>query len=197
MLSAGADGSLAVHPLDAEAAAGAPFYSCGGAAAFTAARWTSPATFVTASLQGVLQAWDTRQRGAPALLCAPPATSPAARRAPLLSLAAHPAHPHACATGDADGTVAVWDLRTAAQAARHEVGGAVGGLCYDASGGGAQLAFCTSRGAVGVAGEGGVRVMFTEPGAAVEAVCTSAAGAVGQLCCATEMEGLVFAAHVL
>lgn len=196
MLSAGADGSLAVNSLDAEASAEA-LYACSGAATFTAAQWTTPHTFVTATLQGALQAWDLRQPAAPTSNCRAPAGQAAD---PLVALAAHPAQAHVCATGTAGGAVALWDLRTGSQSARHSVEGAVAALCYDRAGGGGggQLAFGTSRGVVGLVGARGTRELYREPTAGVEALSFSGgAGAATQLCCATDQEGLVFMANAV
>lgn len=53
LLSAAADGTLAVTPLDAEDAGGSrQLYSCGGAVSFTAARWNGVQSAATGSLQG-------------------------------------------------------------------------------------------------------------------------------------------------
>lgn len=53
LLSAGADGSLALAPLEAgDGTAGSRLYGSAGAVTFAAARWNGPHTAVTGSLQG-------------------------------------------------------------------------------------------------------------------------------------------------
>lgn len=53
LLSAAADGSLAVTPLDADdAGSSQSLFACGGAVSFSAARWNGAHSAVTGSLQG-------------------------------------------------------------------------------------------------------------------------------------------------
>lgn len=152
--------------------------------------------FLTCTLQGALQVWDARQGGK----AASQLSKPAAVRQPLMSLAVHPANPHACGTGSAGGDIALWDLRGAGAAPVQQVAvaGSVDGLSYY-DGAGVPLAFCTSRGAVGVVREGGSQavLLHEEPGAAVVGMCLSTAGAVSQLCCCNDQEGLLFMANAL
>ena len=104
-VTAAADGTLALTPLDAPGGGGGSsqgssrqLWACGGAVSFTAARWAGPAGVVTASLQGRLQQWDLRQGGGskgPALEVA------AAGGQALTCLDIHPAQSYSCAAGDA------------------------------------------------------------------------------------------------
>ncbi len=173
--------------------------------------------------------WDARQGGRPTLQLQQPAPAGAAPGVAALPAAAitcldvHPAQHFACATGAADGSVAVWDLRAASSAAEGAAGqpaGAVaqpavaccsvtGGtgasvcdLRFEGSGsigsGSQRLVYCTSGGAIGLlrdAAAGAGRLLFQEPTAAVRACCLSAAGPVSQLFATTDQEGLVYIAN--
>ena len=134
---------------------------------------------------GLLHVWDRRQDGRPALqLQQPrPAGAPAAQVAApppagITCLDVHPAQHYCCATGGADGSVAVWDLRRASSSGGQQqqllpggeiasvaccslaaAGGGSGGAAVldlrfegaSSIGSGSQrLVFCTSGGAIGV-----------------------------------------------
>ena len=133
---------------------------------------------------GLLQVWDTRRPGHPTLtLSAPRASSAASPPPPLTCLDVHAAQSYCCATGSAEGEVAVWDLRAASSAAPPTTtgwgaaqgrgaaacccvpgggptGGGVLGVAFDATGGsiggGSQrVAYCTGGGALGLVRDAG------------------------------------------
>lgn len=173
--------------------------------------------------------WDVRQGGRPALQLQQPAPVSAAPSVSPLPAAAitcldvHPAQHFACATGDAAGCVAVWDLRAASSAAPGDqlaaaaaapavactsvTGGSGAAVCdlrFEGSssiGSGSQRAvYCTSGGAIGLLRDaggagGGGRLLFQEPTAAVRACCVGGGGPCPQLFCATDAEGLVYMAN--
>jgi WD40 repeat protein len=212
VLVAAADGGVALAGLDVSKAA--PFCSSEGLAGTTAARWASGHVFLTCTLQGALYAWDTRQGGRePALRAA----AAAARTkgfcgtggpppAPLLSLAAHPALQHSCATGDSRGAVSLWDLRSggAGPASIADTGAAVADLHFDGGNAGAasRLLYCTAGGDVGVVmggGSGGeklvTRSLYREPSAGLVGLAASSSSGASHLVAATDHEGLVFMAN--
>ena len=178
---------------------------------------------------GLLHVWDVRQGERPALQLQQPVPASAAASLAALPAAAitcldvHPAQHFACATGDASGCVAVWDLRAASStpadqqpaqqaqqpaAACSSVGGgggaAVCDLRFQGAGsigsGSQQLVYCTSGGAIGLlrdAAAGAGRLLFQEPTAAVRALCLGGGGPCSQLFCATDSEGLIYMANAL
>lgn len=176
--------------------------------------------------------WDVRHGSRPALQLQQPAPTGTAAGVAALPTAAiscldvHPAQHFACATGAADGSVAVWDLRAAsssasggpqqqgaAAAAQPAVaccsvtGGSGAGVCdvrFEGAGsigsGSQRLVYCTSGGAIGLlrdAAAGAGRLLFQEPTAAVRACCLGAAGPCSQLFATTDQEGLIYIANAL
>lgn len=133
---------------------------------------------------GALHVWDVRQPGRPALQLQQP--SPASAAATVAALPAagitcldvHPAQHYCVATGGADGSVAVWDLRTAsssssaaaaAMPARQQQQPVAGAACCSVASGSSasvcdvrfeggssigsgsqRLVYCTSEGAIGL-----------------------------------------------
>lgn len=175
---------------------------------------------------GLLHVWDARQGSRPALQLQQPAPAGAAPGVAALPAAAitcldvHPAQHFACATGAADGSVAVWDLRAASSAGQQPGAGAAAQpavVCCSVTGGtgasvcdlrfegsstigsGSQrLVYCTSGGALGLlrdAAAGAGRLLFQEPTAAVRSCCLGATGPCSQLFAATDQEGLVYIAN--
>ncbi|PRW44562.1 nuclear pore complex NUP43 [Chlorella sorokiniana] len=230
LLTAAADGSLALTPLTAEdSSSSSRLYDSSGAVTFSAARWNGPHTAVTGSLQGLLHVWDARQGGRPALQLqqpVPAGTAPGVAALPaaaITCLDVHPAQHFACATGAADGSIAVWDLRAAsasqqpgqqagagaaaapAVACCSVTGGTGASVCdlrFEGSstiGSGSQrLVYCTSGGALGLlrdAAAGAGRLLFQEPTAAVRGCCMGATGPCTQLFATTDQEGLVYIAN--
>ncbi|KAL4420300.1 hypothetical protein ABPG77_001390 [Micractinium sp. CCAP 211/92] len=194
LLSAAADGSLAVTALEADdAGSSQSLYACSGAVSFSAARWNGAHSAVTGSLQGLLHVWDTRQAGRPVLQLAQPTPGAASATAPLgpppaiSCLDVHPAQHYCIATGGADGGVALWDLRAASsagtagaagaaaaqQASQQQAGqGALVGCCSvataGAAGGAAGGAVCDLRfeGASSI-GSGAQRLVYCTSGGAI------------------------------
>ncbi|KAL4428539.1 hypothetical protein ABPG75_002628 [Micractinium tetrahymenae] len=157
LLSAAADGSLALTPLDAEdSSSSQALYSCGGAVTFSAACWSGAHSAVTGSLQGLLHVWDTRQTGRPVLQLAQPmpgaaslTASPLAPAPAITCLDVHSAQNYCIATGAADGGVALWDLRAASAGA---AGAAATQQAAQQQGGQGPLVGCCSVAATGAAG---------------------------------------------
>lgn len=193
-----------------------------------------PTLFASSScLAGLLHVWDVRQPERPTMQLqqpAPPSAAASVAALPVAGITAldvHPAQHYCVATGAADGTVAVWDLRSASSSQQQQqqaqqpppqqqaavacctVGGAGAGAVCDLRfegastiGSGSQrLVYCTSGGAIGLlrdAASGAGRLLFQEPTAAVRACCLGAVAApAAQLFCATDQEGLVFMANCL
>ena len=198
VVSAGADGRMCVTRLDADSPdAPMTIFDSHAAITFTQAQWASPNTCVTTSLQGIVHAWDVRSNSKTPThsLCLGPG-----QRHPLLSLCVNPAQSHTAACGNSNGEVALWDLRQNGHcSARIQIGnhcGAVNGLTYDTTGGGGgRLLVCTGKGLIGAVAGDRVLELYREPGAAVEGMCVTSAGAVSELFAGTDQEVLVFMAN--
>ena len=196
VLSAGADGSALVTSLDDTGDQRMSIIKSAGVT-FTRAQWATPSTFVTTSLQGVTHVWDIRN-SSPVLKLVQP------QLAPVLALQVHPAQHHSVATGDANGTVTLWDLRTSSNnvaafstPSPTASSSSITELVYDED----RLLCSTSKGMVGaIGGSSGNRIMslYEEPGgtAAVEGLCVSRAGAASQVFASTDQEVLVYMANV-
>lgn len=197
VLSAGADGRICLTRMDAESPdAPITFYDSHAAITFTQAQWASPNTCVTTSQQGVVHAWDLRSGAAG------PTHSlslDSGQRHPLLSLCVNPAQPHTLACGSSNGEVALWDLRNtghcSARLQADSLSGAVTGLTYDTGGGGGRLLVSTSKGLIGAVAGDRVVELYREPGASVDGMCVTSAGAASELFATTDQEVLVFMAN--
>ena len=197
ILSAGADGRLCLTQVtsDTKSATTELFNSHGGIT-FTQVQWTTPHTFASTSLQGVVHSWDTRTTTSPVQSLSD-STSSSSKVASLLSLEAHPAQPHILATGNDSGVVAFWDLRRQGQCVTKVLAeGAITSLSYDKTSGGERLLIGTSKGIVGAASAipGSLpAAIYREPaGAAIEGLCISTAGAANQIFASTDQEVLLF-----
>lgn len=162
---------------------------------FTSCCWLTSHTIATTSLQGALHVWDIRQ--APAAGPAHACVSPGVDRAPLLSLAAHPALHHNVAVGDSRGSVLFWDLRVAGGVSTLVGGaqGSVSALAFSPSA--AQLVLTTTTGLIASVGQESMQEIYREPGASIEGVCLTVAGAATQLFAPTDQEGLIFMANLV
>ena len=226
-LTASADGSLAVTQLDSDGGDCRRVWACGGAVTHTAAKWAGAAgAAVTASLQGRVQAWDTRSGGGGDTARGPLVAELAATSGvPLMCLDVHPAQSYCVAAGDAEGRVHVWDMRRlpsgggpscgaggsggGSEVAVVAVGGgaALSALAFDAgvaataATSAARLVYGTSGGEVGLirdaAGGTAPQRLYAEPAAGVAALALGAVGPSSQLFAFTEQEGLVFIANAV
>lgn len=163
--------------------------------AFTSCAWMSQHVCATTSLQGVVHVWDVRSSSP----CVHRRCLPPVQRDAILSLAVHPARPHSCAVGDARGSIVLWDFRAHdTHAAAHCIIGsaAIASLLYtDPTPG---LLYSTDRGTIGlVSGDGTtpMKNIYEEPGASIEAMSVSSAGAASQLFATTDQEALIFMAN--
>ena len=141
---------------------------------------------------GLLHVWDTRQGGRPILQLQQPAPGPPSSPA-VLALAAgitcldvHPAQHYCCATGGADGSVAVWDLRAASAAATATSAGssqqqqsqqaAAVACCSVAGSSGAGVCDLRFEGGASI-GSGSQRLVYCTSGGAIGVLRDAAAGA--------------------
>jgi hypothetical protein len=150
---------------------------------------------------GAVQAWDSRQAGKPTLTLGERSNGSTAP--PATALAVNAAQPFLCAAGYANGSIAIWDTRSAAKAVEARVIGNPTGMQFVAGDGSlyrqAQLLFCTSKGCVSLmdTATGAVRDVYQEPFAVMQDVVASAVGAVSQVFTLTDQEGIVFMANAL
>ncbi|KAG7674832.1 hypothetical protein Ndes2526B_g07672 [Nannochloris sp. 'desiccata'] len=207
VLSTGADGRICLTQMKNDArpttTTTTELHNSHGGITFTQVQWTTPHTFATTSLQGVVHSWDTRTPTAPVQSLSGSASRSLAS---LLSLQSHPAQPHVLATGDDHGVVAFWDLRRQGQCVtKVHAEGAITSLTYDTTNGGAggrdRLFIGTSKGIVGGASAipGSMpSAIYREPAeAAIEGLCLSTAGAANQIFASTDQEVLLFMANTV
>ncbi|KAK9809221.1 hypothetical protein WJX72_011562 [[Myrmecia] bisecta] len=117
VVSVGLDGAIWILPLDGPQPA-KPFVEARKSVSYSAVRWASNTSFVTAGTTGGLESWDIRQGPRP-VTQSPLAwgLAGAGRRDAaqgfdrIQCLDVHPSRPHLCASGSSNGTVTVWDLR--------------------------------------------------------------------------------------
>jgi WD40 repeat protein len=203
VLSTGADGRICLTQVKPDAQSTiTELHNSHGGITFTNVQWTTPHTFATTSLQGVVHSWDTRTPTTPVQSLSDASFN--SSLAFLLSLQAHPAQPHVLASGDDRGVVAFWDLRRQGQCVtKVHAEGAITSLAYDttSTGAGDRLLIGTSKGIVGAASAipGSVpSAIYREPaGAAIEGLCLSTAGAANQIFASTDQEVLLFMANTV
>jgi WD40 repeat protein len=200
VLSTGADGKICLTNIKSDnQSAATELHNSHGGITFTQVGWTTPHTFATTSLQGVVHSWDTRSPAAPVQ-----SLFDVVKSHSLLSLQAHPAQPHILATGDDQGVVSFWDLRKGHCVTKVHAEGAITSLCYDtsSSGAGDRLLVGTGRGILGAASAipGSLpSAIYRESsaGAAIEGLCFSTAGAATQILASTDQEVLLFMANTV
>jgi WD40 repeat protein len=202
VLSTGADGRICLKQIDNEVQSNtSELHNSHGGITYTQVQWTTPHTFATTSLQGVVHSWDTRTPTSPVQSLS---DSPSRSLASLLSLQAHPAQPHVLATGNEHGVVAFWDLRRQGQCVtKVHAEGAITSLAYDTikTGAGDRILIGTSKGIVGAAsaipGSMLSAIYRESAGAAIEGLCLSTAGAANQIFASTDQEVLLFMANTV
>jgi hypothetical protein len=211
ILSTGADGRICLTKVASEgnnqsSNTTIELHNSHGGITFTQVQWTTPHTFATTSLQGVVHSWDARTPSVPVQSLSDSISKSHQSSLPsLLSLQAHPAQPHVLATGDDRGIVSFWDLRRQGHGCVSKVHaeGAITSLAYDttSTAGGDRLLIGTSKGIVGAASAipGSMpSIIYREPaGAAIEGLCLSTAGAANQIFASTDQEVLLFMANTV
>jgi len=119
IVSTGQDGAVFLANPTATTSAD-QFRAARPTASYTAVKWASQMTFVTAGTTGGLEVWDVREGGRRAASRSDlawghtghstlDARQGTGRRITCLDV--HPSRPHLCATGSSAATAAVWDLR--------------------------------------------------------------------------------------